>query len=368
MKSCQWRRQIQREVKISRGGGGDGCGMALECMPSVAIVVPVRNEARHIEGCLRSVLYQDYPQERIQVLVVDGMSEDGSRELVSHFTQEHGNVRLLDNPGHTTPVAMNIGIRKADADVVIVLGAHAYLAPDYVGRCIATLRSSAADAVGGRLVALPGKGIVAESISLAISHPFGVGNSRFRYSDDAGFVDTVPYGAYRREVLERVGLFDEKLVRNQDLELNHRIRAAGGRLFYTPAIRSYYHSRASLPALWNQNLQNGFWNVALLRQSPRGLSLRHLVPLFFVLSLVCSAILSIVSPIGLLVLLGIMLSYALLATVSSFLVARRTRWRHFFVLPWVFLCLHLSYGFGYLGGFVRFGLRLGDGPQRGGFG
>jgi len=274
-------------------------------------------------------------------------------------------VRLLDNPHRITPVAINIGIGNANADIVILLGAHAYLAPDYISQCVAALRSSGADVVGGRLIAVPAEGIVSESISLAIAHPFGVGNSRFRYSQEAGFVDTVPYGAYRREVFDKVGLFDEELVRNQDLEFNHRINAAGGKVFFTPTMGSYYHSRTSLVEFWKQNLQNGLWNVQLLRQSPRGLSLRHLVPLFFVLSLGVSAILSIFTPIALFLLLGIVLSYALLSTASSCHIALRSGWRYFFILPFVFLCLHLSYGMGYLGGFVKFGLPLGRKPQRG---
>ncbi|HEM62625.1 MAG TPA: glycosyltransferase family 2 protein, partial [Chloroflexi bacterium] len=216
--------------------------------PLVSVIVAMRNEERFIERCLDSLMEQDYPQELLEVLVVDGRSTDASREIVQAKQQTMTSLLLLDNERRVSPVAFNIGIREARGEILTIISAHSYLAPDYISRCVDYLNTADADCVGGPIQTV-GEGDVARAIALAMSSPFGVGDALFRYSQEETYVDTLAFGAYRREVFERVGLFDEELVGSEDDEFNYRLRSAGGKLLLTPAIRSFYHGRGSFGAL-----------------------------------------------------------------------------------------------------------------------
>lgn len=330
--------------------------------PKVSIIVPMKNEEQHISLCLESLVGQDYPKDAYEVLVMDGTSSDRSREIAAGFGPQYPFIKLLDNPKGTAPAAMNIGIKMASGDIIIRVDAHAHLEADYVRRCVQYLKSSEADVVGGPIVNVPGDSLISQAISLALSHPFGIGNAKFRQPGrvvQEQFVDTVPFGAYRRQVFDRVGLFNETLTRNQDIEMNQRIRRSGGKLLLAPDIRSYYHSRDTLRGLWKQNFANGTWNVKTLKEAPGTLSLRHTVPFFFVTGLAGSGLLAIFFKAGLYLLAAIACGYIVLALLFSAMLALRHGRRHFFALPVVFGCLHLSYGLGYYAGFKRFGLPLG---------
>lgn len=319
----------------------------------VSVVVPMRNEELYIAECLRSIVEQDYPKDSLEILVVDGLSDDRSREIVEEFGEKHPLIKLLDNPRRIVPTAMNIGIKEARGEVIIRVDGHCRLAPDYVSQCIRHLKETGAACVGGAIENI-GQTSMAQAISLAMSSLFGVGDAYFRHGQQQKerYVDTLAFGAYKREVFDCIGLFDEELVRNQDYELNYRLRQAGGKILLTPTIKSRYYTRSSLRTLWNQYFQYGFWKARMLRKHPRSVRIRQLVAPLFVLTLLISGALSVVSNLAAWVFALVAASYLSLSLAFSVSIAARREWRHLPVLPLVFACLHLSWGLGFLYGLV----------------
>jgi succinoglycan biosynthesis protein ExoA len=325
-------------------------------LPLVSAIVAMRNEEAFIEKCLDSLAEQDYPTDLLEVLVVDGRSTDRSREIVSAMQQSMPNLRLLDNEKRISPAAFNIGIREARGEVLTIIGAHSYLASDYVSRCVEYLSKTGADCVGGPIETI-GETDTAKAIALAMSSPFGVGDALFRYSDREQFVDTLAFGAYRRDIFERVGFFDEELVGSEDDEFNYRLRSQGGKLFLTPAIRSFYYGRSSFRALLRQYFSYGRGKVRVMRRHPGQARLRHFIPALFVLSLLISGILALISPWFALLLAVIVGCYVLASLLVAFSIARGEGWRYLPLLLAAFACLHLSYGAGFLWGAVRYPLQ-----------
>lgn len=286
--------------------------------PLVSVVLPIRNEAAHIDACLERLLEQDYPAELLEFLVVDGRSQDGTREVVQRVQQRHPQVRLrlLDNPHRIVPPALNIGIRAAQGEVVVRMDGHAKPTHDYVSKCVAALARSGAANVGG-VVEPVGDTPFGQAVALATRHPLGAGDARYRIGGEAADVDTVMYGAFRRDVFERVGLFDESMVRNQDYEINVRIRAEGERVHFDPAIRFAYRPRGSVRSLWSQYAQYGWWRVETVRRHPRSLRWRQLVPPVFVGGLILSALVSPWwSPAALALVAGVGAYLAIVGTVA----------------------------------------------------
>jgi glycosyltransferase involved in cell wall biosynthesis len=324
--------------------------------PFVTIIMSIRNEAAYIRRSLGAVLAQDYPLERMEVLVVDGMSADGTREAVEELasTHPHISVRLLDNPARIVPTALNIGLRHARGEVIIRVDGHCEIAPDYVRHCVEILERTGADCVGGPIVTV-GESLIARAIALAQSSLFGVGGVAFRTRvNRAGYVDTVPFGAYRRQVFDSIGLFDEELVRNQDDEFNFRLTQAGGRIWLDPSIRSVYYSRTSLRGLWRQYFQYGFYKVRVIQKRKGVPSWRHLVPGAFVLGLGGSVLLALLTHQPLWA-LSVALPYAVANGVASLWAARRD-WKVLPLLPAAFATLHLAYGLGFLWGLLWWGV------------
>ena len=319
--------------------------------PYVSIIMPIRNEAAFIERSLGSLLMQDYPPERMEILVADGMSEDGTRQIVQHLIAKtsHPLVCLLDNPSRIIPTGLNRAIRQAKGQVIVRIDGHTLVASDYISEGIATLWRTGADNVGG-VASSVGEGWIGETIALAYSLRFGVGGALFRRATTETEADTVYMGIFRRDVFDRVGLFDEELIRNQDIELNGRIRRAGGRIILSPQLRTTYFHRHSIGTLWRQNYTNGLWLFPTLAKTASALSWRHFVPLAFVSSLLLSAIASLTLPGGWLALIAIGGSYLVATAVVSINAARKYGWRFVFSLPVVFATLHFSYGMGSLNG------------------
>jgi len=320
-------------------------------VPYVSVIVPCRNEEQYISGCIDSILDTDYPREKVEILIVDGRSTDATREQVIAATRIHPGVRLLDNPKGHTPVAFNIGIRAARGEILMLLGAHSKVAPNYIRLCVDALHKYGADNVGGVMRTLPrSEGLIAHSIVAVLTHRFGVGGSQFRLSGSKAMeVDTVFGGCYRREVFDRIGLFNEDLPASQDFELNYRLRSAGGRIMLVPEIETYYYARSDLRSFIRHNWRNGLWVVLPLRYSRNfPVSVRHLVPLGFILSLGTSAAAIPVSVSPILTIVG---SYSACSIAAAVQVAIRERNVRFLLsLPPMFAALHLTYGLGSLFG------------------
>ncbi|GMV37288.1 MAG: hypothetical protein AMXMBFR61_17960 [Fimbriimonadales bacterium] len=321
--------------------------------PFVSVVLPARNEERFIEPCLRSLLSSDYPSERMEIIVVDGASEDRTAEIVSDLAAEDGRIRLLENPNRTVPYAMNLGIRAARGDIIVRVDAHATYPPDYVARSVQTLQKTGAWNVGGVWVTQPGgPSAWARAISLALTHGFGVGGSAYRTGSKSGWVDTVPFGAFRREAFERAGLYRECLTRHQDYELNARIRSSGGGIYLDPEIRCEYFARPSLSALARQKYADGKWCVYSWLVCPEAYAFRHAAPGIVVAVVALLAAGSALSPVPLGALAMLAALYSLgSANAAVELLATSRRWEAL-LTPLVFPILHFGHGIGVIAGLL----------------
>jgi len=299
-------------------------------LPFVSIIIPCRNEEKFIGKCLDSIIAQDYPKDRLEVLVVDGMSEDGTREIVERYTDMSLRARslachceqseaisardklrnlgiatslpalamtlkLLNNPKKVTPCALNIGIKNAKGEIILWMSAHSRYEKDYISKCVKYLKEYDADNVGGVMITLPrDNAFIGKAIATVLSHPFGVGNSVFRTgAKEPKWVDTVFGGCYKKEVFDKIGLFNESLVRSQDMEFNLRLKKTGGKILLAPDIVSYYYPKSNLKDFFIHNFENGSWVTYPLKFGIKAFSWRHLIPLFFILGLVGTGILGI---------------------------------------------------------------------------
>jgi succinoglycan biosynthesis protein ExoA len=234
--------------------------------PRVSVVVPCRNERTHIEACLRSVLSQTLPPDEVEIIVVDGRSDDGTRAILDLLEAKVPNLTLLDNPGRITPVAMNLGIRAARGEFVAILGAHTIYPPGYLEVCLDLMQAHPeADCVGGSITH-EAETPFGQAVALAMAHPFGMGKAPHRNPDHEGYAEGACFPVFRRAVFDRVGFYDEALVRNQDDEFNLRLTRHGGRVWLSPHARAAYHVRESLPALFRQFFEYGYWRTAVLRR------------------------------------------------------------------------------------------------------
>ncbi|MDD2890468.1 MAG: glycosyltransferase family 2 protein [bacterium] len=322
----------------------------------ISIIIPCRNEENFISKCLDSILANEYPKDRIEILVSDGMSEDGTREIIRRYSEKYFFVKLLDNHQKVTPIAMNIGIKHSIGEIIVIVSAHSILDKEFLKHSVEYLETTEADAVGGVLIALPGNNsILAQSIAVAISHPFGVGNAYFRIgSKEPKYVDTVPFGCYRKEVFSRVGFFDEELIRNQDDEFNFRLIKNGGKILLIPDIISYYSVRDSLSKLWNMYFQYGYFKPLVVKKVGGVCTWRQLVPLAFISSLIISGICSIFFRLCGMSFVAIALFYIIVNSMFSFSICIKKGIKHFISLFISFATLHFAYGLGYLKGIWNF--------------
>ncbi len=328
-------------------------------MAMISLILPIRNEANFIRKNLDAILAQDTPMDEIEILVADGMSTDGTREVIKEYQQDHPSIHLVDNPGKIVPTGINAALRHAKGDIVIRVDGHTLIAPDYVRKCVETLQRTKADNAGGCMTAV-GTTAFGRAVALATSTPFGIGNSQFHYSQNEVETDSVYMGAWPKDVFNRIGLFDEELVRDQDDEFNYRLREHGGKIVLNPEIRSIYSTRSTPKSLWKQYFQYGFYKVRVLQKHPHQMSLRQFIPPTFVFSLIGSLLLAIFTPWGKWLLLPVLGSYLLANVAASFYTASKKGWRHLLVLPAAFAIIHISYGLGFLSGLVKFWNRWGE--------
>ncbi|KUK79314.1 MAG: Glycosyl transferase [Mesotoga prima] len=326
-------------------------------LPKVSIIIPARNEEKFIKRCVESFLNCDYPGELIEVIVVDGMSEDRTREIVTKISQRDDRVMLVDNERKITPVAMNLGIKASKGDYIFFSGAHSEMPSDYVSKCIKHAIESGADNVGGVVKTEPRvKSAVGNAISKVLSSPLGVGGAKFRTGvSKPTEVDTVPFGCYRREVFDRIGYFNEKLVRNQDIEFNLRLKRAGGKIILFPDIEFTYFARSTYKDLWRNSFWNGFWVIAGAKYAALPFSKRHLVPLAFVLFLLIGLLISLLASCFSFIYISLLTIYLVVVILFSFAHAMQAKKKHVFFAAIVsYPVLHISYGVGSLLGFLSF--------------
>ena len=327
--------------------------------PFISIVVPVRNEENYIVRCLQSIVEQDYSKERLEILVVDGMSGDRTREIVKKYVQQYPFIKLFNNSKRIVPSALNIGIKQAKGEIIMRMDAHNVYAKDYISKCVKYLKEYNADNVGGICITLAGgNSILGQAIALTLAHAFGVGNAYFRIgSKKPKYVDTVPFGCYKREVFEEIGLFDEELVRNQDDEFNLRLIKNGGKILLVPEIVSYYYSRDSLSKLWNMYFQYGYFKPLVAQKIGAVLTWRQIIPPIFASALILAALLSFFSNFVAWLFLLIIGVYFCANLLFSFSIALKTGLKLLPFLQISFATLHLSYGLGYLKGILDFIVR-----------
>ena len=319
---------------------------------TVSIVIPCRNEEKHIGKCLDSIVAVDYDKSLLQVFVCDGISIDRTPDIIREYGQKYPFIKLHVNENQTTPYALNLGIRSSTADIVIILGAHAELYPGYIRNCLATFEMDPAIGCVGGIIENVMEDETSAIISSAMSSPFGVGNAHFRTGGKEGYVDTVAFGAYKREVFEKIGLFNEELARNQDDEFNFRVIKAGYKIYLDKKIRSKYYVRASFRKLYRQYFQYGYWKVYVNARHRTVTTLRQMVPLFFVLYMALGGLMSLFHPYILHIWLAGILIYFLAAAFSAASIAKHPQ--DIPKIIYTFLILHFSYGYGYLLGILDF--------------
>ncbi len=327
-------------------------------MPLVSIIVPCYNEEHTIRLLLEAIFQQNYPRQAMEVVIADGLSEDQTRAEITRFQQDHPDLKVtvLQNPKRIIPAGLNCAIGAASGDYIIRMDAHCIPLPDYVRRCVQALEENRGDNVGGVWEIQPGgkdrqhPSPAARGIAAAAAHPLGVGDAQYRFTNRAQEVDTVPFGAFSRLLVDRIGGFDETLLTNEDYEFNVRLRRSGGRVWLDPAIRSIYLARDSFPGLVRQYWRYGFWKGRMLRRNPGSLRWRQAVPPVFVLSLLALGGLSIwFTPARWLLLVEIFTYLAALFVVSLLQTLQRRDWGLLWSVPLAMAAMHFAWGSGFIG-------------------
>lgn len=326
-------------------------------MLTISIVCPIYNESNYISFCIESIINQDYPLDKIEVLFVDGMSTDTTREIVNDFSMKYSFIKLIDNPLRIVSQALNIGIKASSGEIIVRMDAHCIYPNNYLSLLVYYLIELKADNVGGMILTLPANSTnIANAISTVMSHPFGVGNSLFRIGcKKIKKVDTVPFGCFHRGIFDRIGFFDPDLIRNQDDEFCARIIKSGGKIYLIPDIIIKYFARDNIKKLWLMFYQYGLYKPLVTKKIGFPSTARQFFPLLFVLGIIGGiGISSFNDPAFLVTALILILYFLLSITVSSFEALSQKKTYLLFILPFLFIVLHVSYGWGYLMGIVKF--------------
>ena len=337
--------------------------------PYVSIIIPCRNEEIFIQRCLNSVLAQDYPSDCLEILVVDGLSEDNTRTIVQEMIHQRQTVAssqspetstllprliLLDNPHRIVPTALNIGLQNAQGDVIFRLDGHSEMASNYVRTCVSKLvEFPEVTCIGGPSIAV-GTGVIGTAYALALQSAFGVGGKTFRTLRTARMVDTLAFGGYRREIFTHLGGFDTTLRRNQDIYFNAALRKAGYKQLLIPETHTRYHAPGTLKGILLQNYRNGYWNTKVLDKMLGVLSWRHFIPFIFILALLFSFLSIFISKWGLYLFLTICGTYFIASLAASISCLTRSTYNSGLLLPLLFPLIHISYGWGSLRGIFGF--------------
>ncbi len=320
--------------------------------PQVSVIIPIKNESEKIVDCLKQLISQKYPQDKLEILVIDGMSDDSTRDIVNDYlisVRQHSSIRMLDNPRGQRASALNIGIAAAKGEVICRIDARTIIPPDYIPKCVETLIRTGADNVGG-VVGTLSKTPTQRAIGLAMSHPFGVGNAQFRLGKQSGFVDTVYPGCFRKRVFDKVGLFDEGApIISEDSDMNQRIRDAGGKVYLSKEIVVYYYPREKLIELWKLYFRYGGSRAGSLLKTGKLTSWRQAVSPLFITILLILIPLSLVGGVFSWILLGLLGLYLCADfVISAYLSGKDHKLRLFPILILVFPIIHFAWGLGFL--------------------
>ena len=320
--------------------------------PFVSIIVPCYNEETTIRHLLDSVLAQTYPRALMELIISDGLSTDRTRAVIAEFQIEHADlsVRVVENSARTIPSGLNQAIRESRGGIIVRLDAHSMPIPEYVERCVAAHESGKGDNVGGVWEIRAGADTwIAKSISFAAAHPLGVGDAMYRLNAKAGAADTVPFGSFRRALIDRIGAFDETLLANEDYEFNTRVRESGGTVWLDPSIRSVYFSRSTLGKLAHQYWRYGFWKLKMLKRYPHTLRWRQALPPVFVLILFIFIVLSLFSGLARYILAAQVLIYISILGLAGLKMTIEKKNAIFLVgLPLAIMTMHIAWGAGFL--------------------
>lgn len=321
--------------------------------PFVSIIIPCRNEEKFISSCLDSIIENDYPKERLEALIVDGMSNDGTREIVNKYSKEYPYIKLLENPKKIFSSAMNMGIRNAEGEFIMIMSGHSTFDKGYIRKCVEYLDKYEADNVGGVLRIIPRSNtLVSKSIALSLSHFFGSGNAYAKIgTKEPRWVDTAAFGCYRKDIFKKIGLFNENLLRSADMDFNVRLRKLGGKILLAPELFINYYADPNFKSFWKHNFADGVWATYVIKFKSEAWSWRHWIPLCFICSLITSTALSILVPKLSFIMIGIMGAYGAVNIGSSIQISIREKvFRNLFYLPIAFGTRHFAHGFGALFG------------------
>ncbi len=319
----------------------------------VSVIVPILNEEKYIEKFLNSILEQDYPKENLEIILVDGMSTDKTREIIKSYAEKFSFMKLVDNEKKTVQYALNLGIENSSGEYIVRMDAHAWYAKDYVSKCIEYLKKTNAENVGGPTI-VKGKTRVQNVIAAAYSCPFALGGSSHYKSDFEGYADTVSWGSFRRDYLVSIGMYDESMPRSEDDDLNFRIAKSGGKIFITPKIKSEYYPKETFSKLFKQYFEYGVWKIALIKKHGKPPRITQFIPMVFVLFLVGFGLLSFFSKMfAQLWILGVSL-YTVLNFYFSFKSEALEKTSDKLLLMWANFVMHVSYGTGFIAGIFKF--------------
>lgn len=320
--------------------------------PTVSIIVPCYNEEKRIRFLLDAIFAQTYPRAWLEVTIADGHSTDDTRAVIGIFQREHPDLKIqvVDNDARSIPSGLNQAIQASSGEIILRLDGHSSPYSDYVEKSVAALEAGQGENVGGVWEIRPGAETwIAQSIAVAAAHPLGVGDALYRHATEAASVDTVPFGAWRRTLVEKIGGYDESLLSNEDYEFNARIRQSGGKIWLDPSIRSIYFARSTFGALAVQYFRYGFWKLKMLRRYPTTLRWRQALPPLFVASLIGSLLLSVFWPLfGWLAGFELLGYFGILGLVSLRLGLKRKEFFLLFGLPLAIAVMHFTWGGGFL--------------------
>lgn len=315
--------------------------------PFVSVVLPAYNEEKYIKNCIESLIAQTYPREYMEWIIVDGNSTDRTRNFIEEYVSQYP-IQLIVNKKRKTPISLNMGIKESRGSYIIRFDAHASFPHDYIEKCVECLQHIDSDNVGG-WVETKANGYLGNSIARMLSSKFGVGGSAFRTEKKSGYVDTVPFGAFKREVFEKIGLFNEELMRSEDNDINARIIENGGKIYMSSDIHSVYYCRNTVSGVLWQGIQNGNALFRTLKVNPKAMKLRHFIPFIFLLSVLILPILGVLVPAIKWIFLAEIICYLLIDIYYSFFQHNKIQG---FVTIWLYPMFHICYGIGSLLGLL----------------